>query len=153
GQISLLQMLWFLQTSHGLPAWALGGAQANRVDGGTQLVASGLADRLGEAVRLGQIVQGIEQTAVGVRVQTADREYQARAVIVCLPPQLVSFLSYEPSLPSDLQRAFSAQQTGNSMKVQAVYERPFWREQGWSGTGILWDGPQTFTYDNTPADG
>jgi monoamine oxidase len=38
------------------------------------------------------------------------------------------------------------------MKVQAVYDRPFWRDRGWSGTGIHWDGPQTFTFDNTPAD-
>ncbi|MFI5457502.1 MAG: hypothetical protein ACHRXM_18825 [Isosphaerales bacterium] len=30
GEISLLQMLWFLKTSHGLPGWALGGPQASR---------------------------------------------------------------------------------------------------------------------------
>ncbi len=153
GQISLLQMLWFLKTSHGLPAWALGGVQANRVEGGTQLVAKRLAERLGDAVHLGQIVQGIEQSAEGVCVRTASSEFRARAVIVCLPPQLVAGLCYNPPLPADLQRAFAAQQTGNTMKVQAVYDRSFWRDGGWSGTGILWDGPQTFSYDNTPSEG
>lgn len=149
GQISLLQMLWFINTSHGLPPWATGGAQANRVAGGTQLVAQALAERLGDALRLNQPVQAIEQDDQGVRVQTPHREYSARAAIICLPPQLVAALDYAPSLPADLYRAFSAQQTGNTMKVQAVYERPFWRDKGWSGNGINWAGPQTFTYDNT----
>lgn len=39
------------------------------------------------------------------------------------------------------------------MKAQAVYEYPFWREQGWSGNGIMYDGPQTFTFDNSLVDG
>lgn len=149
GQISLLQMLWFINTSHGLPPWATGGAQANRVAGGTQLVAQKLAERLGDALRLNQTVQAIEQDDEGVRVQTQHRDYAARAAIICLPPQLVAGLHYTPSLPSDLHRAFSAQQTGNTMKVQAAYARPFWRDNGWSGNGINWAGPQTFTYDNT----
>jgi monoamine oxidase len=116
-------------------------------------VAKRLAERLGDAVQLGQIVHEIEQSAEGVRVRTADREYSARAVIVCLPPQLDGTLRYDPPLPADLQRAFAAHQTGNTSKLQAIYERPFWRDRGWSGTGILWEGPQTFTYDNTPREG
>ena len=150
GEISLLQMLWFLKTTHGLPAWALGGPQANRVKGGTQLVAERLAERLGDAIHLGQVVRGIEQDAQGVCVRTDDTTYRARAAIVCLPTQLLAGLRYDPPLPSDLYRALVALQTGNSMKVQAVYERPFWRERGWSGNGINWEGPQTFTFDNSP---
>jgi monoamine oxidase len=153
GQISLLQMLWFLQTSHGLPAWAIGGPQANRVVGGTQLVAERLAEQLGEAVHLQQAVRSVEQNDQGVRVESAQGNYRARAAIVCLPPQLVAGLSYDPPLPADLHRAFAAMQTGNATKVQAVYDRPFWREHGWSGNGLAYDGPQTFTYDNTLADG
>jgi len=151
GQISLLQMLWFLQTTHGLPAWALGGAQANRVEGGTGLVAQRLAESLGDVIHLRQAVRSIEQSAAGVRVVTADGEFRARAAIVCLPPQLDAGLAYSPPLPADMQRAFSAQLTGNSMKAQAVYETPFWRESGLSGNGIHWDGPQTFTFDNSPS--
>jgi monoamine oxidase len=152
GQISLLQMLWFLQTGHGLPAWAIGGAQANRVEGGTQLVAERLAEGLGPVVRLGQAVRSVHQDAHEVRVQTAAGEHRARAAIVCLPPQLVAGLPYDPPLPADVHRAFAAFQTGNAMKVQAVYDRPFWRERGWSGNGMSFGGPQTFTFDNTPRD-
>lgn len=153
GQVSLLQMLWFIQTSHGLPPWAIGGAQANRVAGGTQLVAQRLAERLGEALHLNQAVQAIVQTEAGVCVETGERDYFAQTAIVCLPPQLVPGLIFSPPLPPDLYRAFAAMQTGNTMKVQAVYDRPFWRDNGLSGNGINWDGPQTFTYDNTLGDG
>jgi monoamine oxidase len=86
-------------------------------------------------------------------VETGERDYFAQTAIVCLPPQLVPGLIFSPALPPDLYRAFAAMQTGNTMKVQAVYDRPFWRDNGLSGNGISWDGPQTFTYDNTLGDG
>ncbi|WP_422927868.1 flavin monoamine oxidase family protein [Singulisphaera sp. PoT] len=153
GQISLLQMLWFLKTSHGLPPWAIGGLQANRVVGGTQLVAERMAEQLGDALHLGQIVRRVEQDDNGVLVKTVGAEYRAKAVVLCLPPQLLPGLNYEPRLPSDLYRAFSAFQTGNTTKVQAAYDRPFWRDKGLSGNGMIWDGPQTFSYDNSAKDG
>lgn len=152
-QISLLQMLWFLRTSHGIPGWALGGAQSNRVLGGTQRVAEVLADRFEERMLFNEKVIEIEQTANEVRVHTDVDIYRAKAVIVCVPPQLITTIQYSPALPPDLFRAFAAFQVGNSMKVQAVYRKPFWREQGWSGNGISFNGPQTFTYDNSGPSG
>lgn len=153
GQISLLHMLWFLQTSHGLPAWAIGGAQANRVEGGAQLVAERVAEALGSVLHLNRPVRSIQQDERAVRVETPNGDFRARAVIVCMPPQLITDLLYDPPLPADVHRAFAAFQTGNAMKVQAVYDRPFWRERGWSGNGMSFAGPQTFTFDNTPLDG
>jgi monoamine oxidase len=152
-EISLLQMLWFLKTSHGLPGWALGGPQANRVDGGTGLLAERLAQRLGKDVRLGQAVQSVRQDDRTVSVVTSQGTFRARAALVCLPPQLTNTLRFDPPLPSDLYRAFDGLQAGMTIKVQAVYERPFWREHGWSGNGIAFEGPQAFTFDNTPRAG
>lgn len=152
-QISLLQMLWFLKTSHGLPSWAIGGGQANRIEGGTQLLADRLASRLDDKISFYEKVIKIHQDVEKVIVQTENRTFQALFVIVCLPPQLINSIQYNPPLPSDLFRAFGALQTGNSMKVQAVYEKPFWRKHGWSGNGIDFEGPQTFTYDNSGPEG
>ncbi|MFZ4099258.1 MAG: flavin monoamine oxidase family protein [Chlamydiia bacterium] len=152
-QISLLQMLWFLQTSHGVPPWASGGSQPLRVEGGTQGVAIRLAEKLGKALVMGQPVTAVQQDEQGVVVTTPSKSYRADAVVICVPPQLIGHMTYEPRLPSDLHRAFAAFQTGNAMKVQAVYETPFWREAGWAGTGISFSGPQMFTYDNSIPDG
>ena len=152
-QISLLQALWFFKTSHGLPVWALGGAQAYRIVGGTQLLAEQIANYLGNTIIYEEPVVSIDQNNDIVTVRTTKNVYSAQAVIVCVPPQLISTIWYQPALPSDLFRAFASLQTGNSMKAQAVYEYPFWREQGWSGNGIMYDGPQTFTFDNSLVDG
>lgn len=152
-EISLLQMLWFLNTSHGLPPWAVGGPQSYRIRGGTQLLAMRLAEKISGKILFNEPVLSIEQKNDRVWVHTLEKHYEAQAAIVCLPPQLLAQLRYDPILPADLFRAFSAFQIGNAMKVQAVYDRPFWRDKGWSGSGIIYEGPQTFTYDNSGPDG
>ncbi|APW61092.1 flavin monoamine oxidase family protein [Paludisphaera borealis] len=152
-EISFLQMLWFLKTSHGLPGWALGGPQADRVDGGTGLLGERLAKLLGDDVRVGRAVRSVTQDDRTVSVDTAQGSFRARAAVVCLPPQLTNTVRFDPPLPSDLYRAFDGLQAGMTVKVQAVYDRPFWRELGWSGNGIAFEGPQAFTFDNTPRGG
>jgi monoamine oxidase len=152
-ELSLLQFLWFLKTSHGLPAWALGGAQADRIDGGTGLLAERLARPLESDLRLGQAAASLRQDSTSVTVTSENGDFHARQALVCLPPQMVNTIRFEPPLPSDLYRAFDAFQAGLTVKVQAVYERPFWREARWSGNGIDFEGPQSFKFDNTPRAG
>jgi monoamine oxidase len=152
-QISLLQMLWFFKTSHGLPPWALGGAQANRVDGGTQLVAIKMAEPFSQQIKFHERVLKIKQEGNRVVVYTENDEFQAKCIVVCIPPQKITSIEYDPILPADLHRAFSSLLTGNAMKVQAVYEKPFWREEGFSGSGLSFNGTPTFTYDNSGPSG
>ena len=42
---------------------------------------------------------------------------------------------------------------GSVLKVNAIYGRPFWREDGLSGTATSETGPVRITYDNSPPDG
>jgi len=39
------------------------------------------------------------------------------------------------------------------VKVQAIYERPFWRDDGLSGTSIADTGPCNITFDSSPRSG
>lgn len=152
-QISLLQMLWFFKTSHGIPRWAIGGPQANRIEGGSQLLAEKMAERLRDKILYDHPVRGVEQLENEVRVHTAAETFKAQSVVVCVPPQLINTIAFNPPLPPDTFRAFSSMQTGNAMKVQAVYKTPFWREKGFSGNGISFSRIPAFTYDNSGADG
>ncbi len=152
-QVSLLQMLWFFKTSHGLPPWALGGSQANRVDGGTGLVALKMAEKIKDSIRFNEPVTKIVQGKDFSTVYTTKRSYKAKSVIVCVPPQLIPSIHYDPPLPSNLHRSFASFQTGNAMKVQAIYKKPFWRDNGFSGNGISYNGIPTFTYDNSGKNG
>ncbi|MBX9923614.1 MAG: FAD-dependent oxidoreductase [Rhabdochlamydiaceae bacterium] len=148
-QVSLLQMLWFFKTSHGLPPWAIGGKQANRVKGGTGLVAIKMAEKLKEPVRYDERVIKISQSAENITVFTEKNIFSAKSAIVAIPPQMIPAIHYEPQIPSDIHRAFSSLQTGNAMKVQAVFKTPFWREKNLSGNGISFNRSPTFTYDNS----
>lgn len=79
-QISLLQMLWFFKTSHGLPPWALGGAQANRVEGGTGLVAIKMGEKIQNQIRYNEKVLQINQEKTFCTVHTEKNTYQAKSV-------------------------------------------------------------------------
>ena len=60
----------------------------------------------------------------------------AREAILAIPPVLVNRISYEPPLPRRQHQLHQHLSMGFVIKVHAVYETPFWREQGLSGTAF-----------------
>ena len=52
---------------------------------------------------------------------------RARHVIVALPPALAGRIQYEPALPALRDGLTQRLPQGHMVKVQAIYERPFWR--------------------------
>ncbi|CCB87058.1 putative flavin-containing monoamine oxidase A [Parachlamydia acanthamoebae UV-7] len=150
-EVSLLQMLWLFKRNYGLPTWTLGGAQASRIEGGSQALAHCLSESLGERIHYRQAVKTIIQNQEGVQVQTADQQFHAQAVVVCIPPNRVKTLAFDPPLPPRYAQIFDAfQVVGQTLKIQAVYEKPFWRQQGWSGNGISLTDIPMLTNDNSP---
>ena len=124
-----------------------------RVRGGLHRLPERLAEELATPVRLGVRVLGIAHAEDHVTVTTDDGTFSARSVIVAIPPNLWSNLSITPALPEAFQVLAGTAAQGMVFKAQAVYDRPFWREAGLSGTGY---GPGEFVheiYDNSPEDG
>lgn len=113
-----------------------------RVVGGLQLVPIGLAERLGERVRLNQPVRTIRWQSdaapgqAAVVAVTDELEVHAREIVLAVPPILVNRISYEPPLPRRQHQLHQHLSMGFVIKVHAVYETPFWREQGLSGTAF-----------------
>jgi len=124
-----------------------------RVVGGLQQVPLLLTERLGGAVRLGQAVRTLrwhpEAPDRGVVAVTDDLEVHAKHVILAVPPILISRISYEPPLPRRQQQLHQHLSMGFVIKVHAVYESPFWREQGLSGTAFSPYELVHEAYDNT----
>lgn len=121
-----------------------------RVAGGLASVPLELARRLGDRVRLEQDVTAIEYDDHGATVVVGGERLRARRVILAVPPPLVRRIRFTPELPSVHRHAREHQSFGLVIKVQVEYPRPFWREQGLSGTGF---GPYQLVhevYDNTP---
>ncbi|MFE5672915.1 flavin monoamine oxidase family protein [Agromyces sp. NPDC056523] len=132
-----------------------------RVVGGLQLVPLGLAERLGDRVRLGQPVRTLRwstESTDGAAAESAvvavtdELEVHARQAILAVPPVLVNRISYDPPLPRRQHQLHQHLSMGFVIKVHAVYETPFWREQGLSGTAFSpWELVHE-AYDNSDHD-
>ncbi|HEV7183295.1 MAG TPA: NAD(P)/FAD-dependent oxidoreductase [Leifsonia sp.] len=108
-----------------------------RVKGGLQQVPLLLAERLGEDVHLNAPVRTLRWDDNGVTaLADGDLEVRARFAILALPPILLSRISYEPPLPRRQQQLHQHLSMGFVIKVHAVYETPFWRADGFSGTAF-----------------
>ena len=121
-----------------------------RVVGGMQQVSERLAERLGDDVHLNAPVRTLRWSDDGV-VALADGgiEVHARQALVAVPPPLYSRISYEPPLPRRQHQLHQHLSMGFVIKVHAVYDRPFWRAAGLSGTAFSPYEVVHEAYDNT----
>ncbi|UKA71214.1 FAD-dependent oxidoreductase [Arthrobacter sp. FW306-06-A] len=125
-----------------------------RVVGGMQQVSLLQAQELGDDVVLDSPVRTInwEQDADGghrVTVVSDRATVNARFVIMAVPPNLYSRVSFNPPLPRRQHQMHQHQSLGLVIKVHAVYSTPFWRDKGLSGTGFGADALVQEVYDNT----
>ena len=130
-----------------------GGAQQDRFHGGSQLVSLRLAERLTGPVVLEAPVRRVEQDDAGVRVTADGHSVSARAVVVALPPTLTARIDWHPALPAQRDQLIQRTAQGTVAKCMAVYETPFWRDEGLSGQALSVQGPTRVMFDNSPPDG
>jgi monoamine oxidase len=130
-----------------------GGAQQNRFIGGSQTIALKIAKKLGARVVLSSPVRRVVQSGSGVTV-TSDRvTVKAKQAIIAIPPTLAGRIDYQPLLPFERDQLTQRYGQGTLTKVAAVYDRPFWRDQGLNGTAVSTTGPVTATFDDSPPGG
>ena len=125
-----------------------------RVVGGMQQVSLLQAQELGDDVVLGSPVRTVnwEPDADGghrVTVVSDRATVNARFVIMAVPPNLYSRVSFNPPLPRRQHQMHQHQSLGLVIKVHAVYSTPFWRDKGLSGTCFGADALVQEVYDNT----
>ena len=130
-----------------------GGAQANRFDGGMQLVAERVAAELGDSVRLSSPVRRISQDARGVTVEADGVTVTAERCVVTAPPALAGRIDYQPAMPPLRDHLTTRAPMGSVIKVHAIYETPWWRDEGLSGRVVGDKGPIKVVFDNSPPSG
>jgi putrescine oxidase len=148
---SLLQGLWAIAGAGGTyELFAPEQCLAYRVVGGSQLVPIRMAEGLGERVVLDAPVRTVRWRDGGVDVDAGHVSVTARAAVVAVAPNLAAAIRFEPALPSWRMSLQQASSQGSVTKYLAVYDRPFWREDGLSGEGLAPYGFVRELYDNTP---
>lgn len=120
-----------------------------RVVGGMQQVSQRMAADLGENVFLNAPVRSISWDQDSVRVEADGVTVNGRRVVMAVPPNLYSRVSFDPPLPRRQHQMHQHQSLGLVIKVHAVYETPFWRAEGLSGTGFGAAELVQEVYDNT----
>jgi monoamine oxidase len=149
--VSLLHVLFYAAAAGG---WddlieTEGGAQQDRLAGGTQQLSVRMAEELGDRVVLSTPVRAIRADADGI----VAAEVRARRAIVAVPPALAGRIEYDPPLPPARDQLTQRIPMGAVIKVMAVYEEPFWRDDGLSGQALSLPGPAQVIFDNTPPNG
>jgi monoamine oxidase len=157
--VSLLYMLWYSNSAGGLQALignaGTGAGQDFRVSGGTQSVAIALAKRLGvgKRVLLEHAVRKIVQTDSGITVEADQATVEAKHVIVAIAPHLAGRIVYDPPLPGQRDQLTQRLPIGSLIKTIAVYDTPFWREDGLNGQVTSVEGAVDACFDASPESG
>ena len=131
-----------------------------RVTGGLSMLIARLAAQLGILdIQHDTVVKALARADGGVAV-TADtprgvRHWQARAVVVAVPPRLVATWDFTPPLAAGVRERLAAIPTwmAGHAKAIALYPEPFWRTRGLSGQAFSQRGPLGEIHDASPADG
>ncbi|HEU4944130.1 MAG TPA: flavin monoamine oxidase family protein [Solirubrobacterales bacterium] len=153
-ELSMLHVLFYVRSAGSFDKLidTEGGAQQDRLEGGAQELALGLAASLGERVRLGFPVRRIEGRDGSVRIVADGLELEAQRAIVAVPPAIAARIEFEPALPEMRQQLAEQLRPGILNKCVALYETPFWRDDGLSGASVTDTGPATLTFDCSPRD-
>ena len=135
-----------------------GGAQQDRVVQGTQQMSELMAAELGDRVVLGEPVRRISHgndagPGGGVMVVCDEVAVRARRAVIAIPPTLAGRIDYRPALPADRDQLTQRMPAGAVIKCMAVYDRPFWRDDGLNGQVASSRPPVKITFDNSPPGG
>ena len=151
--ISLLDLLSAITGVGGDFNTLIGSAQSIRFVEGPQQMSKRLARMLGRSVRRRAAVVAIGWGRASVVVDTARERFRARRAILTLPKPLRGRLRYSPALPPAEDQLLQRQPMGSVIKVNAVYDTPFWRAAGLNGSVVSTDGGLEIVYDNSPVSG
>jgi monoamine oxidase len=125
-ELSLLALVD--QFATGMP----GRVKMYRIRGGNDRLARGLAERLGDRVRLGTELRAVSQSDGSVRatVRSGETESQMAAeyLVLALPATILRSITFDPPLPSNQAAAIARLKYGCATKTLLQFERPFWRK-------------------------
>jgi monoamine oxidase len=66
---------------------------------------------------------------------------------------VIGSIPFKPQLPPAYDQILQRQPMGSVIKVNAIYDAPFWRGDGLNGSVVSSQGPIEIVYDNSPPDG
>lgn len=133
--LSLLHVLYYASASGGFRYLleVSRGIQRYRFETGAHSIPQKLAAQLTDEIRLGAVVQRVEQRPDSVLVSGPGFRARGRWVVIAIPLTLAGRLVYSPALPGYRDQLTQRMPAGAAIKCLAIYDEPFWRSAGLSG--------------------
>jgi monoamine oxidase len=151
--ISLLYYLFIIRSAGSIHALEVD-AQERRFVGGSQSLSKGLAQPLAERLVLDSpVLRIVDEEKARVAVESKRIKVLARRVVVAMMPSDTRRIAFTPALPPSRRGLVEAWRGDLAIKVNVVYDEPFWRKDGLSGLGLSDRPPIGVTFDNSPPDG
>lgn len=125
------------------------GALQDRIEGGAQAISEYLYRQVQLAVRLNAPVTFIEQKSNGILLGNSTYTLNARKVIITAPLPTVKNIRFTPELSEERRLLINSMTMGKVVKCHAVYNAPFWRKKGLSGSSFDLEGLVELTVDNS----
>lgn len=143
-KMSLLHALIIIKSagSFGALEGTVGGAQQDRIAGGSQAISLQLAQSLSPNVHVSSPVRAITNWAGPgpIIVETSQGQWRSNRVIMALNPALSADIKFTPELPSERQVLLDNWPSAtDGYKLYLSYDRPFWRDKGYSGLIVALD--------------
>ena len=127
-----------------------------RLKGGLAALTQALADRLPDARKqLNAQVVALEKNETEIVATLANGDtIRADHVVLALPPRVAAEINFTPALPDQTIASMLSIATwmAGQAKAVAVYDTPFWRNDGLSGDAMSRTGPMVEVHDASPAD-
>jgi monoamine oxidase len=128
-----------------------------RLVGGFTAVTEALANQLpNHRKKTNAQVKRIERTDNQCRaILTNGEAFTADQIVLALPPRIAAEIAFAPALPPSTLKAMQSIATwmAGQAKAIAIYDRPFWRDEGLSGDAMSRKGPMVEIHDASPATG
>lgn len=143
-EVSLLYFLYYCASAGGTRPLldSDGGGQDSRIVGGTARLLSTLQAELDacsysvvQDARVMSIDYACVDGVVSLHCENGD-VYYAKRVIMCCPPSALARMTFTPSPDPWKTCLWARGQMGNFTKVVVMYGKPFWREEGLSGSCV-----------------
>ena len=150
-EVSLLCWLFLVRSAGGMEPLmnVAGGYQDSQFEGGVGRVTDAMAAELGDAVVLSSPVTAVRQRGDRVEVVSERAAVSSRCVVLALPRALAAAIRFDPALPADHALLLHQMPAGTEVKTVAIYDEPFWRDDGITGATVATDDTIEITLDTT----
>lgn len=126
---------------------------SSRIVGGSSRLTDAMAERLGDRLRLGQVVAAVDADGSGCEVSCADgSRYRSEYVVSAVPFSVLRNIRLRPLLTGAQGEAVSVMPYGRQSQVFMRIKKPYWEDDGIDAS--MWsNGPITLIRQQIYPDG